>query len=103
MLLIKYKQLFYVSLCLQGGEPDIETTAKRVLNDFQRGKLPYFVKPPPLEDDEEEEGEAGPSKKSLPNEESLEQGLVHAFEGSGNVSQAIEESMEVSFIAVWIH
>ncbi|KAA3678496.1 nuclear GTP-binding protein [Paragonimus westermani] len=31
---------------LKGGEPDLMTTAKRVLNDFQRGKLPYFVKPP---------------------------------------------------------
>lgn len=31
---------------LQGGEPDINTVARMVLNDFQRGKLPYFVKPP---------------------------------------------------------
>ncbi len=29
----------------QGGEPDIPTVAKMVLNDFQRGKLPYYVKP----------------------------------------------------------
>uniref|UniRef100_L7M2U4 Nucleolar GTP-binding protein 2 n=1 Tax=Rhipicephalus pulchellus TaxID=72859 RepID=L7M2U4_RHIPC len=31
---------------LKGGEPDISTVAKMVLNDWQRGKLPYFVKPP---------------------------------------------------------
>lgn len=31
---------------LKGGEPDIQTVAKMVLNDFQRGKLPYFVPPP---------------------------------------------------------
>ncbi|XP_035207358.1 nucleolar GTP-binding protein 2-like [Stegodyphus dumicola] len=31
---------------LKGGEPDISTVAKMILNDFQRGKLPYFVKPP---------------------------------------------------------
>ena len=31
---------------MQGGEPDINAVAKMVLNDFQRGKLPYFVKPP---------------------------------------------------------
>lgn len=30
----------------KGGEPDIVTTAKMVLNDFQRGKLPYYVPPP---------------------------------------------------------
>ncbi|XP_078597467.1 nucleolar GTP-binding protein 2-like isoform X2 [Branchiostoma floridae x Branchiostoma japonicum] len=29
-----------------GGEPDVSTVAKMVLNDFQRGRLPYFVKPP---------------------------------------------------------
>ncbi|KAF8776868.1 Nucleolar GTP-binding protein 2 like protein [Argiope bruennichi] len=31
---------------IKGGEPDISTVAKMILNDFQRGKLPYFVKPP---------------------------------------------------------
>lgn len=31
---------------LKGGEPDIKTVAKMVLNDWQRGKIPYFVKPP---------------------------------------------------------
>jgi len=30
----------------QKGEPDIPTAAKIILNDFQRGKLPYFVRPP---------------------------------------------------------
>ncbi|CAL8103307.1 unnamed protein product [Calicophoron daubneyi] len=40
---------------LKGGEPDLMTTAKRVLNDFQRGKLPYFVKPPEKPEEEKEE------------------------------------------------
>uniref|UniRef100_A0A6B2FXF8 Nucleolar GTP-binding protein 2 (Trinotate prediction) n=1 Tax=Myxobolus squamalis TaxID=59785 RepID=A0A6B2FXF8_MYXSQ len=31
---------------LKGGEPDIETVSKMIINDFQRGKLPYFVPPP---------------------------------------------------------
>ncbi|GIY94612.1 nucleolar GTP-binding protein 2 [Caerostris extrusa] len=31
---------------IKGGEADISTVAKMILNDFQRGKLPYFVKPP---------------------------------------------------------
>lgn len=30
---------------LKGGEPDINSVAKMILNDFQRGKLPHFVKP----------------------------------------------------------
>ena len=32
--------------CFQGGEPDIVTVSKMVLNDWQRGKIPFFVKPP---------------------------------------------------------
>ncbi|KAF0990674.1 hypothetical protein HZS_1464 [Henneguya salminicola] len=31
---------------LKGGEPDLETVSKMIINDFQRGKLPYFVPPP---------------------------------------------------------
>lgn len=30
---------------LKGGIPDINTVAKMVLNDWQRGRLPYYVKP----------------------------------------------------------
>merc|ERR1719418_107065 len=30
---------------LKGGEPDINTIAKMILNDWQRGKIPYFVPP----------------------------------------------------------
>ncbi|KAG9042702.1 GTPase required for pre-60S ribosomal subunit nuclear export and maturation [Tulasnella sp. UAMH 9824] len=31
---------------LKGGEPDRETVAKMVLNDWIRGNIPYFVRPP---------------------------------------------------------
>jgi len=31
----------------RGNEADIETTAKMVLNDLIRGKLPFFQEPPP--------------------------------------------------------
>ena len=31
---------------LRGGEPDLNTTAKMVLYDWQRGKIPYFHLPP---------------------------------------------------------
>jgi nuclear GTP-binding protein len=30
---------------LKGGEPDVSSTAKMVLNDWQRGKIPFFVPP----------------------------------------------------------
>ena len=37
---------------LKGGEPDQEAAAKMVLNDWIRGKIPFFV-PPPLKDQEQ--------------------------------------------------
>jgi len=37
---------------LKGGEPDRETVSKMVLNDWIRGKIPFFVRPP------ERDGEA---------------------------------------------
>jgi nuclear GTP-binding protein len=41
---------------LKGAEPDLQTVAKMVLNDFQRGKLPHYVPPPedPNRQDNEE-------------------------------------------------
>lgn len=48
---------FLVKLCrlsgklLKGGEPDLMTAAKMVLYDWQRGKIPFFVPPPQLEED----------------------------------------------------
>lgn len=34
---------------LHGGEPDVDGVAKMVLNDFLRGKIPWFTSPPLLE------------------------------------------------------
>jgi hypothetical protein len=34
---------------LKGGEPDLATVAVCVINDWQRGKLPFFVAPPEAE------------------------------------------------------
>ncbi|KAI9230000.1 MAG: NUC091 domain-containing protein [Piptocephalis tieghemiana] len=42
---------------LKGGEPDIGTVAKMVLNDWLRGKIPYFVPPPTTEGSESPEEE----------------------------------------------
>jgi nuclear GTP-binding protein len=38
---------------LRGGEPDLKATAKIILNDWQRGKIPYFI-PPPKDNEFEE-------------------------------------------------
>jgi nuclear GTP-binding protein len=41
---------------LKGGEPDIEGVAKIVLNDWVRGKIPYFVPPPDRPEQDSGEG-----------------------------------------------
>ena len=51
-------------LC-KGGDPDLNTAAKMVLHDWQRGKIPFFVPPPtddedPPEEEEEDTIKAGP-------------------------------------------
>lgn len=40
---------------LHGGEPDVDGVAKMVLNDFLRGKIPWFT-PPPVAEGAEENG-----------------------------------------------
>lgn len=42
---------------LKGGEPDIRSISQCIINDMQRGKLPWFVPPPQLEDEKEEKEE----------------------------------------------
>ncbi|KUJ18822.1 NGP1NT-domain-containing protein [Mollisia scopiformis] len=46
---------------LHGGEPDVDGVAKMVLNDFLRGKIPWFTAPPIVEGAEEKgvEGRQG--------------------------------------------
>lgn len=43
---------------LHGGEPDVDGVAKMVLNDFLRGKIPWFT-PPPLLEGAQEKGIVG--------------------------------------------
>ena len=43
---------------LKGGEADVDGVAKMVLNDFLRGKIPWFT-PPPILDGEQEPAIAG--------------------------------------------
>ena len=45
---------------LKGGEPDVDGVAKMVLNDFLRGKVPWYTPPPGVEDKvDREKGVAG--------------------------------------------
>jgi nuclear GTP-binding protein len=44
---------------LKGGEPDVDGVAKMVLNDFLRGKIPWFTPPPKKVKNAETNGDAG--------------------------------------------
>ena len=44
---------------LKGGEADVDGAAKMVLNDFVRGKIPWFTPPPAVEGQEEKRGIEG--------------------------------------------
>ncbi|XP_053737233.1 nucleolar GTP-binding protein 2 [Synchiropus splendidus] len=59
------KLAFRSGKLLKGGEPDLATVSKMVLNDWQRGRIPFFVKPPGPEGDQEE-------KQLVPNQSSEE-------------------------------
>jgi nuclear GTP-binding protein len=43
---------------LKGGEPCLRSAAIYIINDFQRGRLPHYVAPPELKDDEGEKTKA---------------------------------------------
>ncbi|KAL7980595.1 hypothetical protein Chor_001749 [Crotalus horridus] len=45
------KLAFQTGKLLKGGEPDLHTASRMVLNDWQRGRIPFFVKPPNVEQD----------------------------------------------------
>ncbi|KAI9999971.1 hypothetical protein NQD34_011814 [Periophthalmus magnuspinnatus] len=63
---------------LKGGEPDLSTVSKMVLNDWQRGRIPFFVKPPGPEGDEEDKTplpiEGPPDTVTSVQEEQLDNG-----------------------------
>ncbi|GFQ79314.1 nucleolar GTP-binding protein 2 [Trichonephila clavata] len=65
---------------LKGAEPDISTVAKMILNDFQRGKLPYFVKPPIDESKISDNMEENQVVETVANEEESENS-AHTDEG----------------------
>lgn len=39
---------------IKGGEPDLFNVAVHIINDWQRGKLPFFVAPPKQETDDDD-------------------------------------------------
>ncbi|GAC97322.1 GTPase, predicted [Pseudozyma hubeiensis SY62] len=57
---------------LKGGEPDLETIAKMVLNDWIRGKIPFFVAPALPEDAKSSKGKAKASAEEVESADASE-------------------------------
>lgn len=53
----------------KGGEPDVQTAAKMILFDWQRGKIPFFTPPPKDEEFLAREGGAVEGASGPPGEE----------------------------------
>lgn len=51
---------------LKGGEPDVDGVAKMVLNDFMRGKIPWFIPAPVAEEDGQEADNQAEAAKEAP-------------------------------------
>ncbi|KAK6290950.1 hypothetical protein J4Q44_G00386530 [Coregonus suidteri] len=73
---------------LKGGEPDLPCVSKMVLNDWQRGRIPFFVKPPGCEGEHE-------GKEKLPVEGAPE-GTERVQEGAATEEQSEEVVAAVS-------
>ncbi|KAH9984043.1 NGP1NT-domain-containing protein [Russula compacta] len=74
---------------LKGGEPDIEGAAKVVLNDWVRGRIPYFVAPPerPAELNEREAKERARLSKSTGRERIEERRVLGVKQNLGSIMQ----------------
>ncbi|KAL4922545.1 NUC091 domain-containing protein [Aspergillus aurantiobrunneus] len=79
---------------LRGGEPDLDGVAKMVINDFLRGKLPWFTPPPytPNEEGEKIEGREG-RLGEMGRKRKLDETTQDADdqEGSGQAASGSEE------------
>ena len=76
---------------LKGGEADVDGAAKMVLNDFVRGKIPWFTPPPAAEGQEDQKGIEGRKGmlgemgkvKMAPEEPPIGEGADVEMEGLG--------------------
>lgn len=84
---------------LKGGEPDVDGVAKMVLNDFMRGKIPWFI-PPPVAEGEKDEAtpvKAAPKKRKRDAVEAAEKAAEEEESGDDDSSpdmdaQAFDET-----------
>ncbi|PQE32618.1 nucleolar gtp-binding 2 protein [Rutstroemia sp. NJR-2017a WRK4] len=83
---------------LHGGEPDVDGVAKMVLNDFLRGKIPWFT-PPPLLEGAEESGIQGREGRlgEMPRKRKREDGESVADTSIADIASTAADEDEDSF------
>jgi nuclear GTP-binding protein len=84
---------------LHGGEPDVDGVAKMVLNDFLRGKIPWYTPPPVVEGGEEKgiegrEGRLGEMGKKRKREDAKSVGIVSATDAISGKEIGVGEDDE---------
>lgn len=86
---------------LRGGEPDVDGVAKMVLNDFLRGKIPWYTPPPVIEGIEEKgiegrEGRLGEMGKKRTREDATSVGDASTTEviSVGEIGEAEDDEFE---------
>lgn len=73
----------------KGGEPDLRSSAITMINDFQRGKLPHYVPPPELKEED-----ITPARLLLQGVNVVEQDLDAIGEENMNEAVITEELVE---------
>lgn len=79
---------------LKGGEPDLGTVAKMVLHDWIRGRIPYYVPPPPKESGEEEDEDEEVEEADVQNEQD-EQGEEDEEADGAESEESLQEENTV--------
>ncbi|KAE8624314.1 hypothetical protein XENTR_v10005911 [Xenopus tropicalis] len=107
------KLAFRTGKLLKGGEPDRQTVSKMVLNDWQRGRIPFYVKPPNAEHNSEtaqalatpadtssvtkeqsEENDTTEASQENPDRNQIKDLMSHVRQNFGKISVAPEFSEE---------
>ncbi|NXX16360.1 NOG2 protein, partial [Podargus strigoides] len=80
---------------LKGAEPDTQTVSKMVLNDWQRGRIPFFVKPPNAETGPQPAVLEVAATSSQDNEEKISESIasVEPAEEKKNTGTEIKQLM----------
>jgi nuclear GTP-binding protein len=79
---------------VKGGDPDYKATAKIILLDWQKGKIPYYVEPPKDEENKEENKE----KNELKNVEGINPEMADEAKDMNEkykISQDINELVKI--------